>query len=64
MVLVAAAQQPADPVQRVAGVPAVAQVSCCTRRRTSSTASKPSRMTWKASSTRVACGRVVRSAVA
>jgi hypothetical protein len=47
----AVAEQAADLVERVVFVPSVAEGSCWTRRRTSSTTCVPRRTTWKASAT-------------
>ena len=64
VVFVAAAQQPADAEQRVAGVPAMPQRLLLDPAADPVERVESEATTWKASSTRVALGRVVRSAVA
>jgi hypothetical protein len=64
VVVVVAAQDPADAVERVAGPAGVPEGLLLDPRRTWSTASKPSFTTWKASRTRTASASWVRNALA
>src|SRR4029453_9947277 len=62
--LLSGQQQLADAVQRIALAAPVAQVACCTRRRTWSTTALASRMAWKWSTTTLACPSGAASALA